>query len=217
MAKRRTVNNLLAVAVLSYLTERPMHPYELGQTLRQRDDARSIKYNHGSLYTVVRQLASAGYVEPVETTRDTKRPERTVYAITDAGRGELRDWMHELIAEPEHEYLHFVAALSLIAGLRPEVVVQLLRSRLDRLGAQRAEIQAGIDRNQAQGHHPLFLVEEDYRLALLDAEAAFVRRFIDHITDPDTGWGPPWAQIHDERDNARASEPTTKATKGRPR
>lgn len=37
------------------------------------------------------------------------------------------------------------------------------------------------------GVHPLFLVEEDYRLALLDAEAAFVDDFVERITHPQTG------------------------------
>ena len=43
--KRRAVNNLLALAVMSYLTQRPMHPYELGRLLREHADDRSIKFN----------------------------------------------------------------------------------------------------------------------------------------------------------------------------
>ena len=38
----------------------------------------------------------------------------------------------------------------------------------------------------------------DLQLALLDAESAFVERFIGQITDPETGWGPPWAGFHGE-------------------
>ena len=60
MANKRKVSNLLALAVLSYLTVKPMHPYELSRTLRDNGDARSIKFNHGSLYMVVQQLAKAG-------------------------------------------------------------------------------------------------------------------------------------------------------------
>jgi DNA-binding PadR family transcriptional regulator len=196
MANKRKVGNLLALAVLSYLTQRPMHPYELGRTLREHDDARSIKYNHGSLYMVVGQLAKAGFITELETTRDGARPERTVYALTDAGRRELRDWLRELVQEPQHEYPQFVAALSLIAALPPSEVVELLGRRLGRLATQRAEIRHLIDRTVAAGVHPLFLVEEDYRLALLDAESSFVERFIDQITNPETGWGRPWAQVH---------------------
>jgi DNA-binding PadR family transcriptional regulator len=196
MPKTRKVSNLLALAVLSYLSVRPMHPYELGRTLRDNGDARSIKFNHGSLYMVIGQLAKAGYVTEVETTREGQRPERTVYALTDAGRRELTDWLRELVAEPQHEYPHFVAALSLIAALPPGEVVPLLQHRLARLAEQRTEIRELIDSTLAQGVPQLFLVEEEYRLALLEAEAAFVERFAGQITDEQSGWGREWAAFH---------------------
>ena len=196
MAEKRKVGNLLALAVLSYLSQRPMHPYELSRMLRDHGDVRSIKFNHGSLYMVVGQLAKAGLITEQETTREGQRPERTVYALTDAGRDEFRDWLSELVEQPQHEYPHFVAALSLIAALPPGEVLTLLHGRLDRLAGQRAEIRDLIGTAQAGGLHPLFLVEEEYRLAQLDAESAFVERFIGQITDPETGWGPMWAQFH---------------------
>lgn len=196
MAKRRKVNNLLGLAVLSYLSRAPMHPYEMSRALRDHDDVRSIKFTHGSLYMVVQQLAKAGFIVEQETVREGQRPERTVYAITDAGRQELRDWLRELVEEPQHEYPHFVAALSLIAALPPGEVVHLLRNRLDRLTEQRAEIRELIDSALANGVHPLFLVEEEYRLALLEAESGFVERFIEQIEHPVTGWGRLWAEFH---------------------
>ncbi len=196
MGRRRKVENLLALAVLSYLSVRPMHPYELGRTLREQGDARSIKFNQGSLYMVFGQLERAGFVVAQETSRVGQRPERTVYAITDAGRQEMRDWLRELIAEPRHEYPHFVAALSLIAALPPEEVVELLRERARRVDEQRDETRALVAETLAAAVHPLFLVEEDYRLALLDAEAAFIEDFIGRITNPKTGWGPEWSEFH---------------------
>src|SRR5215216_563094 len=145
VASRRKVNNLLALAVLSYLTTGPKHPYELGRTLREHGDDRSIKFNHGSLYMVVGQLAKAGFVTERETTREGQRPERTVYALTEAGRYELHDWLRALVEDPQHEYPQFVAALSLIGALPPSEVLALLRRRLDRLAEQRAEIRALVD------------------------------------------------------------------------
>jgi DNA-binding PadR family transcriptional regulator len=196
MAQKRKVGNLLALAVMSYLSQQPMHPYELSRTLREHGDDRSIKFNHGSLYMVVQQLARAGFITEVETSRDGQRPERTVYALTEAGRAEFRDWLRDLVAEPVHEYPPFVAALSLVAALPPGEVVSLLQQRLDRLAAARAQIRGLIDTTVGQGVPELFLVEEQYRLALLDAETAFVREFIGKITDPQTGWAPMWAQFH---------------------
>jgi DNA-binding PadR family transcriptional regulator len=192
----RRVRNLLALAVLSYLSRAPMHPYELGRALRSNADERSIKFNHGSLYMVVGQLEKAGFVAAQETAREGRRPERTVYAITDAGRAELHDWLRELVEEPQHEYPSFVAALSLIGALGPEEAVALLRRRLGRLADQQAEIRELIDRTIAGGVHPLFLVEEEYRIALLAADERFVGELIGRITDPDDGWAPQWAQFH---------------------
>jgi DNA-binding PadR family transcriptional regulator len=198
VAGRRKVDNLLALAVLSYLSEGPKHPYELGRELREHGDDRSIRFNHGSLYMVFRRLAEAGFVVERETTREGQRPERTVYALTDAGRDELREWLRELVGEPRHEYPSFVAALSLIAALPPGEVVELLGGRLGRLAERRAEVRGLIDGALAGGVHPLFLVEEEYRLALIDAESSFVERFIERITDPQTGWGRAWSEHHGE-------------------
>ncbi|MET0685710.1 MAG: PadR family transcriptional regulator [Solirubrobacteraceae bacterium] len=194
---KRKVANLLALAVLSYLSRTPMHPYELGRLLREHGDARSVKYTPSSLYMVVGQLERAGLIAAEGPSREGRRPERTVYALTDAGRAELGDWLRELVAEPRHEYPHFVTALSLIGALGPDEVVELLTRRLARLAAVRGETRAMVDETLAGGVHPLFLVEEDYRLALLDAEIGFVEGFITRITDPETGWRAPWAAIHE--------------------
>src|ERR1700716_2805905 len=107
----------------------PMHPYELGRRLTETGKDRDIKYNRGSLYMVVEQLNKAGFIAAQETVRDTQRPERTVYALTDAGRAELHDWMRELVAKPQHEYPQFGVALSLLAVLAPNESVELLGQR----------------------------------------------------------------------------------------
>jgi DNA-binding PadR family transcriptional regulator len=192
VAVGRKVGNLLGLAVLSYLARRPMHPYELSRMLRDHDDGRSIKFNHGSLYMVVQQLARAGFVTPSETVRDGHRPERTVYALTDAGRREWRDWLRDLVEQPRHEYPHFVAALSLIGALAPDEVVDLLGRRGQRLADEVRSIRAVVDGALADGVHPLFLVEEEYRLALMHTEMSFCADLVERITDPSTGWGPDW-------------------------
>jgi DNA-binding PadR family transcriptional regulator len=167
-----------------------MHPYELSRLMRAHGDDRSIKFTHGSLYMVFGQLAKAGFIVEHETSREGQRPERTVYALTDAGRAELKDWMRELVAEPRHEHPHFVAALSMIAALHPDEVVALLRDRLAGLRGQLDEAEAIVAGADA---HPLFLVEEEYRIALLNAEVAFVGSFLARIDD----WRPLWAGFHE--------------------
>jgi DNA-binding PadR family transcriptional regulator len=199
VSQRRRVANLLGLAVLAYLVEGPRHPYEVGRLLRARDDARSIKFNPGSLYTVFGQLAKAGFIAELETVREGQRPERTVYALADAGRTELYEWMRELVQAPRHEYPSFVAALSLITALPPTEVATLLARRAEALAEARDEIRARINDALAGGLDPVYLVEEDYRLALLDAESAFVARLIAQIKQPEAEFGHTWRTSHKEK------------------
>jgi DNA-binding PadR family transcriptional regulator len=196
MAGKRTVSNLLGLAVLSYLSQQPMHPYALGRALREHGDARSIKYNPGSLYMVVQQLARAGFVAEQGTGRDGQRPERTVYALTDAGRRRLYDWLRTLVAEPQHEYPAFVAALAFVSALPPAEVSALLTRRLELLARQQAEIRGLLAQSQADGVPGLFLIEEEYRLAQLETESRFVEDLIGRIADPATDWISMWADHH---------------------
>lgn len=188
---KRKVSNPLALAVMAYLTRGPMHRYDLVRTLETNGDARSVKFNPASVYMVVEQLLKAGFIAEHERLRTGGYPERTTYVLTDAGRQEWRDWLRSLIAEPQHEYPQFVVGLSLVASLDPDEVVALLQERRDQLEVTRSETQSSIEECLAAGLLPLFLVDEDYRLALLDAELIFIGRLIAHITDPH-GWAAPW-------------------------
>jgi DNA-binding PadR family transcriptional regulator len=182
MAKRK-VSNPLALAVLGLLTERRMHPYEMASTLRARAKEESIKLNYGSLYSVVEALVRHGLIEVVDTVRDGRRPERTVYAITEQGRVEFADWLSELLAVPAKEYPQFEAALSLVVGLPPDEVLDLLRLRALRLAAEVSGSEAALRRSLDSGLPRIFAVEGEYRLGQLRAELAFVEALAGEIAD----------------------------------
>ncbi|MDT5024188.1 MAG: hypothetical protein QOE61_614 [Micromonosporaceae bacterium] len=181
MARRRRVGNLLALAVLSTLIQRPMHPYEMASLLRARGKEQDMKIKWGSLYTVVQNLEKHRLVEATESVRQGGRPERTIYRLTDAGREELEDWVRELVSTPEPEQRRFEAGLSVLGILRPDEVISLLRQRLGLL----EEGIAGQRVMLAQASHEiprLFHVESEYDLALREAEAAWVRALLEELT-----------------------------------
>src|SRR5262249_32777321 len=118
------------------------------------------------------------FLEATGSTRQGGRPERTVYAITDAGRAELQDWVRELLSVPEHEFPRFTAALSVLGALPPDEVAELLEQRLAALeeqlrSAREALASAGIPR--------IFLLEAEYGLAVREAEADWVRGLLAEI------------------------------------
>jgi len=196
MARRR-VSNPLALAVLASLTERPMHPYEISTTLRQRAKEESIKLNYGSLYSVVDALAKHGLIEAQETVREGRRPERTIYAITEAGKSEFADWLSEMLSSPVKEFTQFEAALALLAGLPPVDVLTLLDTRVMRLHHEITALRAGLELAAQQGLPRLFAIESEYWLALREAELSFVKSLMAQIRDGSLEGVDGWREYHE--------------------
>jgi DNA-binding PadR family transcriptional regulator len=181
MTTNRKVGNPLALAVLACLFEKPMHPYEMATTMRERRKDLSIKLNYGSLYTVMGSLQRHRMIEPVETAREGNRPERTVYRLADAGRLELIDWLSELIVETPHEFTQFEAGLSLMPVLAPTDARNLLEQRAHRLETE-LERSKATRKFLTDGKLPrLFWIEEEYRSRLREAEVEWVRKLIGEI------------------------------------
>lgn len=194
--KRRKVGNLLGLAVLSVLVQRPMHPYEMATVLRARGKDTDMAIKWGSLYTVVRNLDRHGLIEVAGSGREGGRPERTTYRITDAGRAELKDWTRELVATPVREPGKFTAALSVLGALEPAEATALLRARLETLRAEIAGRRAELDRERADLPR-LFLIEGEYELAMREAEAAWVAALVGELAGGTFPGQEQWAAYHE--------------------
>ena len=204
MVRRRS--NPLALAVLECLSEKPMHPYEISATLRTRGKEQSIKLNYGSLYSVVESLARHGLISAQQTTREGRRPERTVYAITEAGQAELEDWLAELLATPTREYTSLEAGLSLAGALPPDDVARLLDKRCFALEMQLSALEKAGELGDQLQLPEIFAVESHYRHALLSAELAFVRRLVGRIRDGSLGGATLWRRLHELRADGMSYE-----------
>lgn len=194
---RRKFTNLLALAVLSCLSEKPMHPYEISQTLRTRGKDQSIKLNYGALYSVVDSLARAGFIEPQETVREGRRPERTVYAITAAGRDEHEQWLSELVSTPVREYHSLETALALILGLAPDDAVRLLAERVVRLKAELGRTDALLVATRDMGLLDVFVVEEEFRRAMIVAELDYVAGLVTALREGRLTGVSGWRRLHE--------------------
>jgi len=191
------VSNPLALAVLAHLWERPMHPYELAATMRERGKEQSIKLNYGSLYTVVEALERENLIVPQETVREGRRPERTVYAITEAGRVKLFGWMRELLSKPVKEYPQFTGALSIAGVLPPAEVADLLEERARRLEQETQERRALMADLMQRGLARLFLIEEEHRVVLAEAEMEWVRELAGEIRRGSIDGIEMWRSLHE--------------------
>jgi DNA-binding PadR family transcriptional regulator len=159
----------LAMAAMGLLEERPRHPYDIAFTMQQRHMDKHIKLSLGTLYHVVEQLQRLGWVRSTDTEREGRRPERTVYTLTDEGRLHFQARLRQLIAEPANEYSSFEAGLAFLHQLPREEAVTLLRRRAVALQEQL---------NQWRSTHEALCVKGLSRLSLLEVELVQdMRRF----------------------------------------
>jgi DNA-binding PadR family transcriptional regulator len=175
---QRKVSNPLALAALACLAEKPMHPYEIASTLRERHKDAAIKLNYGSLYAVMEALCRNALIVPKETTKEGRRPERTVYELTPAGSHELSDWLSELVAQPMKEFTRFEAGLSLLPVLPPGEAAALLKRRCESLELSIAGERSVLDFTRAKQLARIFVIDREYRMTQLKAELAWTRGLV---------------------------------------
>lgn len=199
MKRRDPTANPLALAVLALLFERPMHPYEMASTLKERRKEKSIKLRYGSLYTVIDALKKDGLIEPRETRREGRRPERTVFGLAPSGEAALGRRMAELLETPVREYPRFEAALALMPVLPPERVAGLLEERMGHLAGMIEEAEAEIAEAEAMDLPELFAVETRFHLAGLRTEREFVADLVRRIREGRLGGIGFWRGFHQRR------------------
>ena len=192
MAARRKSANPLALAVMGLLKERPMHPYEMAATLRERHMDTTFKLSTGTLYSTVESLVRDGWIEPRSTTREGNRPTRTVYAHTELGDREFLSWLDSIISTPSPEYPVFLSAVSYLGALGPDRARQALTQRAEQLREQLTAMRTDLEEvSAASGLPRLFLIEVEYALHTGEAELAWVERTVDEIRTGTLAWPTP--------------------------
>lgn len=177
----------LAIAVLALLRERPMHPYEMHQLLRERHVDELIKVTPGSLYHTVDRLARDELLEPVCTEREGRRPERTTYRVTPAGDAVVHDWVAHQLARPQREYPVYPYALTEAHNLSAADAVQALRDRCTALAADLAQLETVLaSRTSPQ----VYRIGGERLAAMLRAELEWTRDLIERIERKDFPWDP---------------------------
>ena len=185
----------LALSILQLLDERPMHPYELAATMRERHQDEFIRLNFGSLYHTVDGLERNGWIVSAEREKEGRRPERTIYRLTDSGREVLVRVVGDILAQPRREYPHFAAGLMFMHHLDAGHATAHLQARATALAATVAKLSRILEELQSHGLQRLALIELEHKIAMLEAERKWVLRIADEIKDGRLEWST--GQVHD--------------------
>jgi DNA-binding PadR family transcriptional regulator len=166
-----------------------MHPYEMQRLIREWHKDAYLDLKRGSLYHAIERLRREGWIEIVETLREGRRPERTVYRLTEGGARGGIEWLCELLAKPLREPTQFFAALSFLPHLSPKNVLDRLRERVGLLGVEIANLD-GVLRMMVPRIGRLVLVEVEYARAMREAELGWVKSLIDDLRSGVLKWDP---------------------------
>lgn len=178
----------LGIAVLALLAERPMHPYEMYQLLVARREDRIVKIRPGSLYHAVDRLAEKDLVRAVGTEREGNRPERTTYEVTDDGRTALTEQISSILETPVPEFPQFVLALSEIHNIDVTDAMARLRTRIELKLAEDAELAEIEEVAGVRGIPAIFFIGIGYMRAVIDAEVAWLEKFIEGVESGRIPW-----------------------------
>jgi DNA-binding PadR family transcriptional regulator len=175
----------LAMVLLALLMEAPMHPYRMQRMIKERGQDQLVNVaQRNSVYQALDRLVRDGLVRPAGTGRDGGRPERTTYEITEAGAATLRRWLTAMLPAPAREFPEFPAALAFAAILEPAELHDLLARRI---GEQEKRL-AAVEGQAPTGLPRLFLIEDEYRAAMLRAEVAWLRAVVEDLASGRFHW-----------------------------
>ena len=173
--------NPLGLAVMAVLFERPSHPYDIHRTLRERGKDQVVDFKPAAVYRMVDRLVAAGLVEEASTGREGKRPERTVYRLTEEGGGVVQEWAQEMLARPSNDYPTFAAAISFLPIVLPDAARAVLEMRATLLDAEVARLRSLLESARRSAFPRLFMLEDELRLAAMEAESQWVKGLVEEL------------------------------------
>lgn len=174
----------LGVTVLGILSGEPMHAYRIQKLIKDYGKDRVVNVRQrASVYQTIERLLN---LELITVDRVEGHPERTVYAITDAGLVTVKAWIKNMLATTGNEFPEFPVGLSFLMMLTPDEAAEQLQARLAAVDAQIAEIAPVLD--SSTGLARIFLVEEEYRHALLLTERRWIRALVADLHTGSLTW-----------------------------
>ena len=181
----------LGLVILGMLGEAPMHAYRMQKLIRDRGKDTVVNVRQRtSVHQTLDRLLRLGLIRIVKTPRSARHRERVVYAITPLGGRTAREWMCSMLATVGGEFPEFPAAVSMVPMLSPAAARRQLEIRAANVQSALTKLEAA--RQSVPGLPRLFLLEDEYRAALLETELAWLNGVIADLASGALAWDAAW-------------------------
>jgi len=165
-------------ALLGFLHGGPLHGYEIHRRLADPAGlGRVWRLKQSHLYALLARLEHDGLIASRREPQ-AARPTRRVFALTEAGRQALADWVQSPVARGREVRLDFLAKLYCARSFGPAVVAQLMARQRAALEGWLADVRrpAAESAAPATGEAQFAALVDDFRAGQIEAMLAWLER-----------------------------------------
>ncbi len=175
VAKIKSVTNA-ELAVLSLLAEKPMHGYQIEQTILSRGMREWTEIGFSSIYYILEKLRSLGFVESILEPAEGKGPARQVFSLTDSGLALFQRSALEALASPSRSFSSFQLGLTSLPMLDKKEILEALHKYQLMLQEKYAQLSVKSHEQENLPWHVGILFQHDLRQ--LQCELDWLKDFI---------------------------------------
>ncbi|MCA0753577.1 PadR family transcriptional regulator [Paenibacillus sp. N4] len=141
----------IKLLILGLLMERDRHPYEIRQTMKERNWHVAFKVRDGSLYYAVDQLRQDGLIEAAEIipSQGDNRPDKRIYRITEKGNEAFLDLLYAQFGQTAVPFHPLFPGLPFVRRGEMEKVAELMEKQLADCEARIAKLSAVLEMKHA--------------------------------------------------------------------
>lgn len=176
------------LAILSLIVEKPRHGYEIEQIIEEREMREWTEVGFSSIYYILKKLQSKGWVQSRTEHVGGQGPARKVYHITSEGQAAWHEATLDALSRLQRPQTTFQLGLANLPGIAVEEAVAALHQYCKRLAERREHIRARTREYVPLPHHVDAMF--DLSLTLIEAELAWVKRFIHKLESREHQEGP---------------------------
>lgn len=167
--------------VLGLVLEKPMHGYEINQTINSEEMQSWLNIGRTSVYYALTRLKKQGLIAEV-VERQHNKPDRSVYRITETGRTRFFESLTQTLAEREQVFLEYNIGLFFINKLKKAKALAVLEERREFLSCWREQLKQQSKAVQASAKYPATLKAVlDHTISFAEQEVGWLDEFLDEV------------------------------------
>lgn len=167
-----------ATMMLGLMDHNPLNAYEIVKKLQWMNVKYWYNIADSTVYATIRSLEKKGYISGI-VEKDGKMPDKTVYALTENGREELKETLRQSILQVDFDTNVFSIAVFFLDVLAPEEQKELLEKRIEHLVTYQQGIQNQMTEEWKAKVPPFHVADVGRMIGIVNAEIEGTKQILE--------------------------------------